>query len=400
MSESNITIMFEHCTTRPGLPSATSSPSPASSSPPHTPSHPPDSGCAENDPAAADHAWNLIPYDVPWGPEYYDYHAGSLPGPDGACLFLRSPTPIKNRRTQKACNRCRQRKAKCSGDRPSCARCVARGYICEYAEEDKRPAADPSRSRHRDSHPRREPSEEPSDHAECSSPEGDFPPPRSAQLSAPRPVKVEPDAATPELVFVDSADTSDTASSSTAEYYSPWEDIPYHAGPAPEYASPSHSFGEPDYYDSPSYSLHAYHPQQIPPNYFAQHAPQHPAAAVHAPRPVRCTGSPPFLAQQAHLSSSCEPHIFAHDDMLIDFASTAESASQIALPQLPPMAPPAVHSGAFQYVHPQPMHGYLAPMPPYPTYLQYSYTVPVYQPSSHEGGETTMSYSLPAGTSL
>ena len=114
-----LTIMFEHCTDQPyyqannsGMVSGCSSP--ATSSSPSTPtdlySHSPlDVAVASED------SWNLIPYDVPWGPEYYHYRAGTLPGPDGQCIFLRSPTPLKNRRTQKACNKCRQRKAKVRG---------------------------------------------------------------------------------------------------------------------------------------------------------------------------------------------------------------------------------------------------------------------------------------------
>ncbi|KAI0784046.1 hypothetical protein C8Q75DRAFT_810392 [Abortiporus biennis] len=82
--------------------------------------------------------WNLIPYDVPWGADYYNYKAGQLPGPDGQCLFLRSPTPVEKRRTAQACKSCRERKAKCSGERPACERCVSRGLLCVYAVEQKR----------------------------------------------------------------------------------------------------------------------------------------------------------------------------------------------------------------------------------------------------------------------
>ncbi len=105
--------------------------------------------------------WNLIPYDVRWGSEYYGYRAGTLPGPGGTCIFLCSPTPLEKRRVDKACNKCRKRKAKvrrtivsrlriyvnpeptapqCSGCRPACTRCTVRGYVCEYAKEDKHTA--------------------------------------------------------------------------------------------------------------------------------------------------------------------------------------------------------------------------------------------------------------------
>ncbi|KAI0052009.1 hypothetical protein FA95DRAFT_109350 [Auriscalpium vulgare] len=83
----------------------------------------------------ADDAWNLVPYHVSWGHEYEEYRAGTLPGPHGECIFLRSPTPLKNQRASEACKKCRERKAKCSGTRPSCARCSQRGHQCEYASE-------------------------------------------------------------------------------------------------------------------------------------------------------------------------------------------------------------------------------------------------------------------------
>ena len=59
--------------------------------------------------------WDLVPYNVPWGPSYVGYKLGSLPGPEGAALFLRSPTPLRFKRTEQACDRCRERKAKVSG---------------------------------------------------------------------------------------------------------------------------------------------------------------------------------------------------------------------------------------------------------------------------------------------
>ncbi|KAI0259074.1 hypothetical protein BC834DRAFT_974588 [Gloeopeniophorella convolvens] len=82
-----------------------------------------------------DDAWNLIPYNVSWGHEYEEYRAGILPGPEGDCIFLRSPTPLRNQRASEACKKCRERKAKCTGTRPSCARCTSRDYVCEYASE-------------------------------------------------------------------------------------------------------------------------------------------------------------------------------------------------------------------------------------------------------------------------
>ncbi|KAI0364774.1 hypothetical protein BV20DRAFT_816333 [Pilatotrama ljubarskyi] len=40
-------------------------------------------------------------------------------------------------RTAQACEKCRIRKAKCSGDHPTCQRCLSRGLQCEYAPERK-----------------------------------------------------------------------------------------------------------------------------------------------------------------------------------------------------------------------------------------------------------------------
>ncbi|KAG9128523.1 hypothetical protein FRC07_005890 [Ceratobasidium sp. 392] len=76
--------------------------------------------------AKEEHPWNL----VSWQPFNQD---GTAPGT--AAFFLRSPTPTKRQRTNQACEKCRERKAKCNGARPTCQRCQARGHICEYAKE-------------------------------------------------------------------------------------------------------------------------------------------------------------------------------------------------------------------------------------------------------------------------
>jgi len=114
-----------------------------------------------------DAPWNLVAYHIPWGPGYEGYEAGTLPGPDGTCIFLRSPTPLKRQRTAQACEKCRERKAKvsprlprrlvavlnmqllkCSGTRPTCGRCVDRGLACYYAVSSE-PEASPGRSDYR-----------------------------------------------------------------------------------------------------------------------------------------------------------------------------------------------------------------------------------------------------------
>lgn len=94
----------------------------------------------------SDDPWNLRLYDVPWGNAYWKYSPGKLPGHDGDCLMLRSPTPIEQRRTAIACRHCRQRKAKCSGDQPACSRCAYSGRKCVYPDERRpQPSGKPSR---------------------------------------------------------------------------------------------------------------------------------------------------------------------------------------------------------------------------------------------------------------
>ncbi|CAE6423562.1 unnamed protein product [Rhizoctonia solani] len=46
---------------------------------------------------------------------------------------------LKIKRTFQACQKCRQRKAKCDGVRPSCQHCASRGLVCEYAKERSKP---------------------------------------------------------------------------------------------------------------------------------------------------------------------------------------------------------------------------------------------------------------------
>ncbi|KAE9389388.1 hypothetical protein BT96DRAFT_1070339 [Gymnopus androsaceus JB14] len=58
--------------------------------------------------------------------------AGSLDPTTG--VFYRTPEHPRLR-TAQACEKCRTRKAKCSGEHPSCKRCLNRGLVCEYAKE-------------------------------------------------------------------------------------------------------------------------------------------------------------------------------------------------------------------------------------------------------------------------
>ncbi|KAF9563472.1 hypothetical protein CPC08DRAFT_748926 [Agrocybe pediades] len=58
--------------------------------------------------------------------------AGSLDPATG--IFYRTPEHPRLR-TAQACEKCRTRKAKCSGEHPTCKRCSTRGLVCEYAKE-------------------------------------------------------------------------------------------------------------------------------------------------------------------------------------------------------------------------------------------------------------------------
>ncbi|PFH48169.1 hypothetical protein AMATHDRAFT_87287 [Amanita thiersii Skay4041] len=58
--------------------------------------------------------------------------AGSLDPSTG--IFYRTPEHPRLR-TAQACEKCRTRKAKCSGEHPTCKRCQTRGLVCEYAKE-------------------------------------------------------------------------------------------------------------------------------------------------------------------------------------------------------------------------------------------------------------------------
>ncbi|CAE6460471.1 unnamed protein product [Rhizoctonia solani] len=69
------------------------------------------------------------------GSHAYISKVGGIPGVAGAHLFLGSPTPTKRQRTSQTCEKCRERKAKCNGARPTCQRCAARAQIYEYAKE-------------------------------------------------------------------------------------------------------------------------------------------------------------------------------------------------------------------------------------------------------------------------
>ncbi|KAF8910736.1 hypothetical protein CPB85DRAFT_676958 [Mucidula mucida] len=59
--------------------------------------------------------------------------------------FFNNPAQIAfcntsmRQRTQQACDKCRERKTKCSGEKPVCKRCSTRGLICQYSARESRP---------------------------------------------------------------------------------------------------------------------------------------------------------------------------------------------------------------------------------------------------------------------
>ncbi|KAJ7929542.1 hypothetical protein B0H13DRAFT_2539624 [Mycena leptocephala] len=65
----------------------------------------------------------------------YEYtppaQAGRLTLTPSTTLYLHRHPRL---RTAQACEKCRSRKAKCSGEHPSCSRCLARGLPCEYVQ--------------------------------------------------------------------------------------------------------------------------------------------------------------------------------------------------------------------------------------------------------------------------
>ncbi|KAJ7653064.1 hypothetical protein DFH06DRAFT_1133881 [Mycena polygramma] len=64
--------------------------------------------------------------------------------------IVHRPIEHARRRIRQACVKCRSRKAKCSGEQPSCTRCLARGVDCEYDKDGRargpKPRAAPSAS--------------------------------------------------------------------------------------------------------------------------------------------------------------------------------------------------------------------------------------------------------------
>ncbi|KIY71027.1 hypothetical protein CYLTODRAFT_451128 [Cylindrobasidium torrendii FP15055 ss-10] len=65
----------------------------------------------------------------------------SVPNDD----FFNSPASMvfsntsARQRTQQACDKCRERKTKCSGEKPMCRRCTTRNLSCQYSHRETRP---------------------------------------------------------------------------------------------------------------------------------------------------------------------------------------------------------------------------------------------------------------------
>ncbi|KAG5642127.1 hypothetical protein DXG03_003577 [Asterophora parasitica] len=106
----------------------------------HPPAPPPDPAPLPYSSFHSQTAPHFTPLDRPSGtsilrpPLILDRHtlAGTL---DPATnIFYRSPEHPRLR-TAQACEKCRTRKAKCSGEHPTCKRCITRGLVCEYAKE-------------------------------------------------------------------------------------------------------------------------------------------------------------------------------------------------------------------------------------------------------------------------
>ncbi|KZT07857.1 uncharacterized protein LAESUDRAFT_724330 [Laetiporus sulphureus 93-53] len=282
-------------------------PSPAAyseySAMPSTPATPSDAPATPLDANRnSEDSWNLIPYNVPWGSEYFDYQPGTLPGPDGSCVFLRSPTPLKNKRTTRACTKCRERKAKCSGTRPTCSRCLSRGYICQYDLDDSKrsSAANLARQRRRSQATLSTSSSFSSLRSVTAfSDRSDY----SQASSSLRRELVEASSSTSSLAY-SVASTASTTSTSSEPLEAWW---PFERPPSASYIP----FAEGMPADPYPKSIHAISEEANFPS----------AMSVHAPRPVKCSQAVPFLTHvQTEMSEAVSAGGFADASMSIAVA--------------------------------------------------------------------------------
>ncbi|KAG8719748.1 hypothetical protein FRC08_002108 [Ceratobasidium sp. 394] len=154
----------------PAQPQSQAAPPPATSPPhPAQPPHPPPMAMYPPPPpgyAYPPQIYPGMPFPAPGDPNapYAAHFMGmQYPQPYGPYLWGPPPPPpgheqvpaanpgegeegerdaegkLKVKRTFQACQKCRQRKAKCNGARPSCQHCTSRGLTCEYAKERSRP---------------------------------------------------------------------------------------------------------------------------------------------------------------------------------------------------------------------------------------------------------------------
>ena len=166
-------------------------------------------------------------------------------------------------------------------------------------------------------------------------------------------LKQEPGISTPELSFADVEANTFQPTASSADFDSHYEDPQYSIAAQYEYERAIEAYGEsaavPDYYDQVPYTVahdaQVYHPRDVSQSQIYHEATDHHSAAssVHAPRPVRCTSSPSFLSPEERIGAfatsfdSQGPQ--QSDAMLLHLATAGEATPQIALPQVPPMAP-------------------------------------------------------------
>ncbi|KAH9483936.1 hypothetical protein JR316_0003414 [Psilocybe cubensis] len=101
----------------------------------------------------SDHSWRTEgselsrEYSTGTSPDSHESNK-ETPSPKSPSHQLHSvkPQPSGRQRTSQACDKCRERKTKCSGHRPVCLRCTNRGLICEYTMRESR-SRTPARSR-------------------------------------------------------------------------------------------------------------------------------------------------------------------------------------------------------------------------------------------------------------
>ena len=181
---------------------------------------------------------------------------------------------------------------------------------------------------------------------------------RYTPSSSSQPKSEDSEPSTPDLLYADPDATSYPSTASPAEFAPQWDDShhhPYTMAAAYGYESVAESYAAEtaamrDYYpladdvhgapQDAGAVYHDFHPDPHQP-----HPASVAAASVHAPRPVRCSGSPPFLTPEERLGAFAMQVDAAQgmpaNPMLIDLAAGAPApAPQISIPQVPAMPSP------------------------------------------------------------